>query len=293
MCGIVGMSFREGVTLRSAWKNELRECFSEMLVKAQRRGSGATGVVLMSKESGKPKATVFRAPLPATDFIKTDDYKKLISRLDGNSLSIIGHTRAVTTGPAENNRNNHPHIHGPIIGVHNGGITNHEKLWNKYAAYMKPKGECDSEVFFALVNRKITALGMKTEDAMAEAAGESKGWWAFVLVNAKDPGKIYILRDSGTALDLAWWKSGGTALFASEYVFIETSFKSKVHAGRLRRHEIDANTVFGLDSTIRGEPEDFLVHYRDLPKRSSIAQARLLADNKETYETTTGRKVNG
>lgn len=266
-----------------------------MLVRAQSRGAAATGVVLMSRENGwsKPKAFVLRSPLPAEKFVESSDYKKLISKLNENTLSIIGHTRAVTGGaPAENNTNNHPHFAGSIVGVHNGRIINDTHLWNKYAAYMTPKGCCDSEVMFALINHKLVTLE-PTENAIEKAMEQLEGWWATALVNLQEPQKVFLLRDDSTPLEVAWWTLGEAALFGSDYSYLEGAFSKSELKGTLRRHELKPRTIVTLDSTVSGNGEEFFVHSQQLKQSSPLKQAQLINKHKVDFEITQGRSQGG
>lgn len=266
-----------------------------MLVNAQDRGSAATGVVLMSRESNqsKPKAFVLRSPLPAKKFVESADYKKLISSLNQDTLSILGHTRAVTGGAqAEDNKNNHPHIAGPIVGIHNGRIINDTQLWNRYSAYMNPKGRCDSEVIFALINRKIATHG-STEVAIAKAMEELEGWWALALVNLREPQKVFLLRDDSTPLEVAWWTYGEAAFFGSEYHYLEKAFSKAKLPGGLRHHKLKPRTLVTLDSTVSGNAGDFFVHSKPLTQQSSVKQAQLINEHREDFRITQGRSQGG
>lgn len=295
MCGIVGVSFRRGI-YRKSQEGRLRRLFTEMLVNAQSRGSAATGVVLMSRENdrSKPKALVLRSPLPADKFVESADYKKLLSSMNQDTLSIIGHTRAVTGGAgAENNKNNHPHIAGSVVGVHNGRVVNDTALWNKYGGYMIPKGHCDSEVVFALINRKLETVQGGTEQAIAEAVTELKGWWALALVNLKEPQKVFLLRDDSTPLEVAWWTYGEAAVFGSDYDHLNRAFKTANPGGHLRRYDLKPRTLVTLDSTVSGDSSEFFVHSKQLAERSALKQAELIAEHKDDYETTQGRTQGG
>jgi glutamine phosphoribosylpyrophosphate amidotransferase len=295
VCGIVGISFRENVSNRIHLHKDIRAMFSDMLVRAQERGSGATGVVLASKNKviGRPpKINVFRAPLSAKEFVKTKEFNDILGMIDENTLSIIGHTRAVTDGTAHNNKNNHPHIAGSIIGVHNGVINNDVALWNKYAEYMLPQGDCDSEIFFALVNRKKVSKGtLATEKAMGEALREIAGWYTFALVDAKDPGKVFLVKDQQGDLDIAWWSYGEAAIFASKFEYIEKSFctSMKSTAGKLTRYRIDPYTIIIMDSTVKGETKELLVRMEHVAGLE-VDINKIIRENKTAYEITQGYK---
>ena len=90
MCGIVGMSFRKDVSFRDRQVENLRKMFTEMLVCAQKRGAAATGVAMVGYQGTdeRPKVFIARSPLPAEEFVKTNEYKELNAKKA--SLEKIG-----------------------------------------------------------------------------------------------------------------------------------------------------------------------------------------------------------
>lgn len=292
MCGIVGMSLQRGDTYRRSMARSLRESFTNMLVAAQDRGSAATGVVLISREddNSKPKAFVLRAPLPAKEFVQTEDYKKLISHLNGDALSIIGHTRAVSgnNAGAEDNRNNHPHFAGRIVGIHNGRILNDDKLWERYSAYITPRGRCDSEIIFSLLNRKLTVgNGIETEAAIIATLREIEGWYALALVDLENPGKVYLARDEDQPLVLANYTYPNVRCFASEKEYIHAAVNQE--KGILSFYDFEKYTLITLDAEAPGTNTDLYVNRRTIPRTlTKVQRNRMIANNKKDYNTTQG-----
>ncbi len=105
----------------------------------------------------------------------------------------IGHTRWATHGrPSETNA--HPHRSGDIVVVHNGIIENHAEL----RRFLIKKGhefssETDTEVICHLV-RYHTDRGAPVMDAIKMSLEQIRGSYALVIMNAKDPGKLYIAK---------------------------------------------------------------------------------------------------
>ena len=297
MCGIIGMSFRRDDKYREREIAKLGNLFTKALVKAQARGSAATSVTLVSrdnKEDTRPKVLTLRSPVAAEEFVNSDKYKQVISKLNNSSLSIIGHTRAVTgSATAKNNYNNHPHIAGPVVGVHNGYVVNDKELWKKYSAfkYMKPRGSCDSEIIFALINHRLQGNLKNTDEAIARAIEEIEGWYAIAVVNMKEPEKVFILRDRVAPLDIVWWGYGKTAMFASNYDYIAGPFEETKLPGTLRRHVLEPMTIVALDSCVKHcNSQDFHVHSRQLRLNvSDVKQAELINNNKEAYNISQGK----
>ena len=264
MCGIVGMSFRDGVFNRTGNMGYVKSVFTEMLVMAQERGSAATGIAMVTKTPNAEKCSgwVYRSPLPASEFVKTDEYKEIIKRVDTNCLTLIGHTRAVTGGAvAENPRNNHPHVHGRVIGIHNGMITNHMEMWNKYNGLLDTrKGTCDSEVAVALINHFLTSGAAKTtEKAIEYALNEMKAWFAFAFLDTENPNRLYLVKDSSTPLSLGWWNTPEIAIFSSNWSYIHEAYMKhgsgikNPKTNPIKRCDVPSHQILTLDSNVRGD----------------------------------------
>jgi hypothetical protein len=132
---------------------------------------------------------------------------------------------------------------------------------------------------------------MNTAEAIRKAMAQIRGWGAIVLVNLKEPEKVFLFRDSTTPLEMAWWTAGETALFASEYRFLEEPFKNSGLPGELRRHELEPMTIVALDSgTTFCAPNDLHVHCTSMRDVSSPEQVtKMLEEHEEAYEISQGR----
>lgn len=292
MCGIVGMSFRRGIKQRRGQIGNLRNCFTRMLINAQIRGAAATGIMLVSEgyEGSKPKMYVLRSPLPAEDFVKTSDYAKVLSKLDETTLSVIGHTRAVSAATARNNHNNHPFVCGDIVGVHNGMVINDNILW-RYSPEMGKlkRSNCDSEVIFALTNHLRTTV-FPIEDAIAKALAGTEGWYALAMVSLKEPHRVFIIKDSVSDMEVAWWKAGQVAMFGSEYSHISLAFNRAGLASPLKRYRLETGVLTTLDSTIGGKQGEFFVQTNRLENTQSLLKtAHIIERNKEKFKITQGK----
>jgi len=265
-----------------------------MLVEAQERGSAATGVMLVSRENAeaKPKVYILRAPLCAKDFVETNEYSSLLDRVNNSTLSIVGHTRAVSgsISGAEDNTNNHPHFYGDIVGVHNGRVINDAKLWARYSGYLQPKSKCDSEIIFALTHRKLlSGSAVEPETALAAALHEVRGWYAVAVVCLKEPGKILLARDREAPLSLGWCGTPEIAVFASRWSYINNSLEDEIRKP-LKRYKLAPNQLITLDGDAPSDYSTLLLGKRDLPpSQSIIARAKMLVKYKDDYEVTEGR----
>lgn len=232
MCGIVGVCFPAFGRTGKAWNDATREqrktFISGMLKRAQSRGSAATGTILLRSEAGHKKITVMKAPISAANLVETEAYnRRIIENLGKQTITFIGHTRAATTGHAADNRNNHPHVCGKVIGVHNGGISNHKEIFEKHSAYVKANSECDSEVIFAMINRQLELRpqkGYMPYGTFDPAVKDLKGWMAIAFLNKEDPLRTYLFRGPRTPLKIFWWPEGNACIFASQTNYVENSF---------------------------------------------------------------------
>lgn len=296
MCGIVGMSFRCEVFSRKHNMDQVKRVFTGMLVNAQRRGSAATGIAMMTckPKAEKADAFVLRSPLPASEFVETKEYKDIMSKVDTNCLSLVGHTRAVAgnNAVAENNHNNHPHVHGSIIGVHNGRITNDDDLWEKYKGEMEAKGICDSEVIVAMVNYFLTSGKAKTtEEAIEMSIAESDIWYALAFLDMKNPNKVYIVKDRSTPLSLGWWSTPEIGVFASEWDYVRDSYAKHgtiKNSCPITRCAVPSNQIITLDSAVRNDSwSEFFVGKHTLKTTKNVEE--LIAANAEDFKATQGK----
>jgi glucosamine 6-phosphate synthetase-like amidotransferase/phosphosugar isomerase protein len=152
MCGIFGFLTRSGD--RAVCMNTLRK----IAIKTQERGRHAFGLAWID-QSGNLNS--FKRPGAVTDDISD------IDRCE-HALAVIGHCRYATHGDPETNENNHPHKCRNGLFVHNGVVSNYEKLCENYELEMKT--ECDTEVIGLLIDQKGN-LATRTRDAIRVIRG--------------------------------------------------------------------------------------------------------------------------
>jgi predicted glutamine amidotransferase len=147
MCGIFGALVVE----KDARLNV--SVLEELAVINESRGPHAFGfgvtdgdVVKVFKSEGKPSRLKH----------------KIREMMLSGATAFVGHTRWATHGDPSDNRNNHPHnvptLSKPKVRegvlVHNGVVTNHERLVEQYGINMR--SQCDSEVIAKLMsNRRL------------------------------------------------------------------------------------------------------------------------------------------
>lgn len=246
MCGIVGAFPLNKPDLQiDAEARRIITLFlhNELLHETIARGKDATGVAISlgypydaEGDVALPKFwSVIKQPVNAVDFFLNDgtqarykgqDEEANIGRvmdvaclLQRPLLHIIGHTRAKTKGSEYTPNNNHPILVGNIIGIHNGGIRNYKKIYDKHEK-MTPQGEVDSEVIIQLLAEKANDRALEIED-IKYVTERIDGPHAVLVYNRRFPEKVLYFHDRDRPLELAYIEELGLALVCSKRVFLE------------------------------------------------------------------------
>ena len=194
MCGILGICFdgrdrTDGEWMDIAWD------FSNLWIHSMDRGTDAAGVYIVNRDS---EIHYIKAPVTAEYLVGRDEanddmygyWEFCRTHLGPDTVGIIGHTRAATTGDPKDNDNNHPVVDAPIIGVHNGVITNHKALDKKY-----PKvAEVDSAAIMSLL-KHYSANRPITKKIIAKSVHELDGPFAIAVADMRKPDGIYLARN--------------------------------------------------------------------------------------------------
>src|SRR5947207_13308174 len=136
MCGIAGSS----LSPRSRLERTLAG--RSLLAGIAERGADAVGYAYRSP--GDAFSTVRKQRTPAS---------MLLDRVSvpETAVELLVHVRDYTKGHPSVPANNHPVRHGPVVGIHNGIITNDDELLAPHScARAEPRMTVDSEAIFAL-----------------------------------------------------------------------------------------------------------------------------------------------
>jgi glucosamine 6-phosphate synthetase-like amidotransferase/phosphosugar isomerase protein len=196
MCGIAGYSLRS----RSRVGRTLAA--QALLAAIAERGADAVGYAYRTPED--PFATVIKQRTPAS---------KLLERVavpqDANQLLV--HVRDYTKGHPSIAANNHPVRHGPVVGIHNGIITNDDELLAPHScARVEPRMTVDSEAIFA-----IAAHSRNDAHALEHLRGAMAAGW----LDEREPGVVYLARGTGRPLWVGDCDDG--VFFASTRIALE------------------------------------------------------------------------
>jgi glucosamine 6-phosphate synthetase-like amidotransferase/phosphosugar isomerase protein len=230
MCGIAGYSVRSGSGLdRTLAAQALLAAIAE-------RGADAVGYAYRSP--AEPYATVVKQRTPAS---------KLLERVlvPAEATQLLVHVRDYTKGHPSIAANNHPVRHGPVIGIHNGIITNDDELLAPHScARAEPRMTVDSEAIFALAahSRNDARAFESLRGAMAT------GW-----LDEREPGVVFVARGSGRPLWIGEGREG--VFFASTKLALEVV--ERYCAIRLRKKELREGSWLALRDGHVGRRERF------------------------------------
>ena len=220
MCGIAGYS------LRTRARVERTLAAQALLAAIAERGADAVGYAYRSPD--ETYATVVKQRTPASLLLDRVSIPPAASH-------VLVHVRDYTKGHPSIPANNHPVRHGPVVGIHNGIITNDDELLAPHScARVEPRMTVDSEAIFAL------AAHSRND---AKALELLRGAMAAAWVDEREPGVVYVARGSGRPLWLG--ESGDGVFFSSTRLALEV-VERYCHL-RLRKHELREGTLLALE----------------------------------------------
>jgi glucosamine 6-phosphate synthetase-like amidotransferase/phosphosugar isomerase protein len=175
-----------------------------------------------------------------------------------HATELLVHVRDYTKGHPSIPANNHPVRHGPIVGIHNGIITNDDELLAPLScARAEPRMTVDSEAIFALA-----AHSQNDPRALEELAGSMATAW----LDQREPGTVFAARGVGRPLWLG--RGRDEVFFASTRKALEVA--SEYSGVRLRMSEVRDGTFLALRAgrlarTARFRPDRSYVEDGTLP----------------------------
>ena len=219
MCGIAGYS----VPARSTLDRTLAA--QALLAAIAERGADAVGYAYRRPEDAY--ATVVKQRTPASELLER-------ITVPAEASQLLVHVRDYTKGHPSINANNHPVRHGPVVGIHNGIITNDDELLAPHScARAEARMTVDSEAIFAL------AAHSRNEPRALE---HLRGALATSWLDEREPGVVFVARGSGRPL---WLGEGrGGVFFASTKLALETV--EQYCRLKLRKREVKAGSWFAL-----------------------------------------------
>src|SRR4051794_32951877 len=219
MCGIAGYSVRTGSGLdRTLAAQALMAAIAE-------RGADAVGYAY--RRPADPYATVVKQRTPASQLLDRVSVPQ-----DVNQLLV--HVRDYTKGHPSIAANNHPVRHGPVVGIHNGIITNDDELLAPHScARAEPRMTVDSEAIFA-----VAAHSRNDARALEHLRGAMATSW----MDEREPGVVFVARGSGRPLWIG--EARNAVFFASTKLALEVV--AQYCSLRLRKRELPEGTWLAL-----------------------------------------------
>src|SRR5437899_8145995 len=136
MCGIAGYSVRSSSALERTFAAQA------LLAAIAERGADAVGYAYRGPRD--TYATVVKQRTPASELLDRISVPQ-------EATQLLLHVRDYTKGHPSIAANNHPVRHGPVVGIHNGIITNDDELLAPHScARAEPRMTVDSEAIFCL-----------------------------------------------------------------------------------------------------------------------------------------------
>src|SRR5919204_1052222 len=219
MCGIAGYS------LTSDARVDRTLAAQSLLAAIAERGADAVGYAYRAPGSGYP--TVVKQRTPASTLLDRISVPR-------EAEQLLVHVRDYTKGHPSIAANNHPVRHGPVVGIHNGIITNDDALLERHdCARAEPQMTVDSEAIFA-----VAAHSRSNARALEELEGAMAAAW----LDERDPDVLHLARGVGRPLWLGQGKEG--VFFASTKLALEVL----EHYCRLslRKRQVREGTLFAL-----------------------------------------------
>jgi glucosamine 6-phosphate synthetase-like amidotransferase/phosphosugar isomerase protein len=238
MCGIFGISMLNGSTVTNNTK--FHKFIAELFKETSVRGSIASGISVVKSN----EALVIKKDVSAREFVESKSYKDMIkanvdlTAVNNGVVTVFGHGRFPTKGTEKVEHNNHPIVAEHIIGVHNGCISNDDRLFAEYMEKnqcFKRAGEVDSEIIFRLINHYTTVENLPTKKALEKLNLRIHGSYACIFVNTLQPYYVWLFRNNQPTTILLYDKVG-LLVYAS-----------------VKKHILDAVSSSGLEL---GEPVD-------------------------------------
>ena len=179
--------------------------FTFLLENGSRWNGDATGVFGKGFVWKIADAYVDMKKKPSTELTK------LIEKKSTNWL--VGHNRLATTGSETISKNNHPFRNDDCIVVHNGILSNHSVLKNRYD--LKYPEQTDSAIVPHLISHFLQD-GNDEVEAIKSTAEEIRGSYS-IFVYYRKSGNLYYFKNSSTNFEFMRTESydGNVSIYGS------------------------------------------------------------------------------
>jgi glucosamine 6-phosphate synthetase-like amidotransferase/phosphosugar isomerase protein len=237
MCGIVGVVQYDSKVSKEIRQRALKILFADIMLRTLSRGRDATGIYqvmgdgdwMMAKKAEKVTDWLFKERSDGTDPQIYQDFAESWGTHARELRALVGHCRAKTVGSASN-ENNHPFAiqvdeKNAILGVHNGTLDNHERVFEMMPKIVERQGSTDSEAIFHYLFY-ATEHGTKEMDPQVlESLGERiDGAYAVIMANSRFPHQVTVFRQT-RPMHMFLVSPLNIVLLASDSKFIKESLE--------------------------------------------------------------------
>jgi len=256
MCGLAGIIL--GNKIRSEDDLEwIKESTTSLLIRSQARGPHATGIAVIRRDGSYQ---LLKRPIPAEEFVETEEYEDVMAEIDNEVTIIMGHTRFRTIGTETKPNNNHPIRAGKIIGTHNGTIYNAAYIADIYG--LNRFADVDSEVLFRVANKFRNPVHFKSKLKVF------MGQMTAVMVNLNSPNKIRIYKGN-KPFAVRWYDELDAMIYASNGDYFE-SVENENYTTHDYRFKPNRSIQFNTEKEIKMKVSNF--KFIPMEKRRSVFQ---------------------
>jgi glucosamine 6-phosphate synthetase-like amidotransferase/phosphosugar isomerase protein len=235
MCGIVGLfnmtNAQDAVFSEKDKSFLIKYLLSELTIETESRGRDATGYFSLFQDGN---GIGLKHGIKASTFCTKDwdngeftfrNHLKLIEAYHNeiSPMSIgLSHCRAKTIGTETDNDNNHPIFVGDFVGIHNGCLSNHTKIYSNIQDEIERVGAVDSELIVQLLwlgtekgEKKLNA------DLIKYITKKLEGSYAFIGIDKKDPKSALFMRDT-RPIEFIYVRKAGILVALSDKKFFKS-----------------------------------------------------------------------
>jgi len=263
MCGIATIAIGRNSRGRIPYP-KLRNLTAELMWELQPRGMDASGIAVIN-EPGTEESVVFKKPLRPERFVVRPTFEETLNRIGPNTNFVLLHARATTVGDTSNNFNNHPIIIPRCIGIHNGTLNNHEKLFKDFQDSFPQAGDVDSEIIFRLF-KHYSDQGLCPKQAMQHTAKEIQGAFTGAVIDWNSPHRMVMFKND-RSLCVIRIPHYDMVIAISESKFYARASKRLKLSPRATYEYVYDGTGFLIDVNVDGKVTDNIIDF-DLPVRS-------------------------
>ena len=214
MCGLTGIVIGGGHGRLPLEAGMLGQFFTELLVHSEHRGPYATGAALVR---GDGTRRVVKAPLPASKFAHSKNYRRWLNEIDDRAVYLMGHTRWPSRGSVYHAEENHPIWTSPVLLSHNGTICDHARHATRMG--LEQATDVDSELLARIAQRHTDGNGIDVQAVLA-ALKPLTGSMSMAMVATCRPDEVVLLKGN---MPLAVWvhPQERVLIYASETEILE------------------------------------------------------------------------